>query len=174
LTVSWRLSQFDTTAKSATHIARAKSFYGAVRENCSETVLPYDYAISGGNLANIYSDREFATSQEEYYDNLEISLQLQNSALDLISKSGRRVDWDISQHNIGCSYTKFFELQVDKSLSMDIIDKAIYHLELSFQVRNSANMLQYWLSRRNFWRKYQYSRSKNAANQKIKFALGPF
>jgi|GEM_PF-4105278 len=30
------------------------------------------------------------------------------------------------------------------------------------------------LSRRNFWRKYQHSRSKSATNQKIKFALGPF
>jgi hypothetical protein len=63
-----------------------------------------------------------------------------------MSKSARPVDWGISQHNIGCSYTKFFELQADKSLSMDIIDKAIYHLELSFQVRDSANMLQYWVA----------------------------
>ena len=144
--VSWRLSKFDATEKSATHIARAKSFYGAVRENCSETVLTYYYAISGCNLANIYSDRKVATSQEEYYDNLETSLQLQNSALDLISKSGRPVEWGISQHNIGCSYTKFFELRADKSLSMDTIDKAIYHLELSFQVRDSASTLQYWVA----------------------------
>lgn len=55
--VSWRLSKFDAIEKFATHMARAKSFFVAVRENCSETVLPYYYAISGCNLANIYSDR---------------------------------------------------------------------------------------------------------------------
>jgi hypothetical protein len=143
--VCFRLSHFDATKKSATHLARAKYFHGAVHENCSEAVLPYYYAISGSNLAIIYSDRTFATSEEEYYANLEISLQLQNSVLNLISKSDRPVDWGISQHNIGWTYTKFFHLQNDKSLSMDIIDKAIDHIELSFQVRDPVNMLQYWV-----------------------------
>jgi transcriptional regulator with XRE-family HTH domain len=144
--VSWRLSQFDAAEKSAAHIDRATYFYEAVRENCSETVLPYYYAASSGTLAKIYSEREFATSDEEYYGNFEICLQLQNSALNSVSKSGRPVDWGILQHNIGHSYTKFAELQTDKHLLMDIIDRAIDHLELSFQVRDPDNMLQYWVA----------------------------
>jgi hypothetical protein len=129
--------------KFATHIANAKSFYDAVRTNCSETVLPNFYAVSGVNIANIYSDRDFARSDEEYYSNLELGLQLQNSALNLISKDDRPENWGISQHNIGHSYTKFFRMHEDKSLAMGIIDKAIYHLELSFQVRDWVEALQY-------------------------------
>jgi transcriptional regulator with XRE-family HTH domain len=144
--VSWRLSQFDGKEKFAKHIAKAKYFYETVRENCSEAVLSYHFAISGRRLASIYSDRELAASEGEYYDNLVISLQLQNSALNLISKSDHPVDWGISQHNLGLSYTQFFELQANKSLAMDIIDKAISHLELSFEVRDSASMLQYWVA----------------------------
>jgi hypothetical protein len=117
-----------------------------VHENCSETVLPYYYARSGGNLAIIYSESNFATSEKEYYRNLEICLQLQNSVLKLISKSDHPEDWGIVQHNIGCFYTNFFKAQADKFLSMEIIDKAIDHLELSFQVRNPANALQYWVA----------------------------
>src|ERR1700722_14651538 len=141
--VSWRLSQYDATENFARHIANAKSFYDAVHTNCSETVLPYYYAASGVNLANIYSDRDFASSSEEYYKNMELSLQLQNSALHLISKDDRPESWGISQHNIGHSYTKFFGLHEDKSLAMGTIDKAIYHLELSFQVRDWVEALQY-------------------------------
>jgi hypothetical protein len=39
--VSWRLSQFDIPKKFHMHIAQAKSIYETVRDNCSETVLPY-------------------------------------------------------------------------------------------------------------------------------------
>jgi transcriptional regulator with XRE-family HTH domain len=144
--VSLRLSEFDEKEKFITHIADAISFYEAVRKVCSETILPYYYAISGGNLAIIYSDREFAKSEKEYYDNLEYSLQIQKSALKILSQYDHPVDWGTFQHNIGCSCTKFFKLQVDRSSSMNIIDEAIYHLELSFQVRDSADMLQYWIA----------------------------
>jgi transcriptional regulator with XRE-family HTH domain len=105
--VSLRLFHFDSAENFDTHIGRAKYFYKAVRENCSTTVLPFYYAKSGGNLAIIYSEREFATSEEEYYRNLKISLQLQNSALDLTSKSDHPEDWGILQHNLGYSSTKF-------------------------------------------------------------------
>jgi transcriptional regulator with XRE-family HTH domain len=144
--VSWRLSQFDGKETFAAHIAKAKHLYEAVRENSSETVLSYYFAMSERRLASIYSNQDLAASREEYYDNLEISLRLQVSALNLISKSDHPIDWGISQHNLGLSYTLFFNLQADKPLSIDIIDKAISHLELSFQVRDSAGMLQYWVA----------------------------
>jgi transcriptional regulator with XRE-family HTH domain len=144
--VSWRLSHFDAKDNRATHLARAKIAYEAVRDNCSEAHLSYHYAMSGRRLANIYSDREFAASDAEYYDNLVVSLQLQESALSLISKSDRPIDWGISQHNIGLSYIQFFQQQADKTLSIDIINKAIHHLELSFEVRDPATMLQYWIA----------------------------
>ncbi len=128
------------------HLTRAKIAYEAVRENCSEAYLSYHYAMSGRRLANIYSDQEFAASTKEYYDNLVISLQLQESALSLTSKSDHPIDWGISQHNIGLSYIQFFRPQADRASSVDIINKAIHHLELSFQVRDPVTMLQYWVA----------------------------
>jgi transcriptional regulator with XRE-family HTH domain len=143
---NWRLSHFDAPDNFLMHTAKAKSFYETVRENCSETELPYYYAASGLNLASIYSDRKFAQSEQEYYANLENSLRIQNSAVKMISKTDMPVDWGILQHNLGCSYTKFFQLQANKHLSMNLIDKAIDHLELSFQVRDPIDMLQYWIA----------------------------
>jgi hypothetical protein len=143
---SWRLSQFDIPANFLTHIGKAKSFYETVRENFTETEQPYYHAAAGINLASIYSDREFARSEEEYYSHLEHSLHLQHSALKLVSRTDKPVDWGIFQHNMGCSYTKFFLLQVDKNLSIALIDKAVHHLELSFQVRDPIDMLQYWIA----------------------------
>jgi hypothetical protein len=128
------------------HIARAKELYETVRTNCSETVLPFYYIAATGNIGNIYSDRGCARSEEEYYSNLETGLDLQHSALKLVSKSHDRVDWGILQHNLGCSYTKFSKLQTDEHRFMDVIDKAIYHLELSFEVRDPTDMLQYWVA----------------------------
>jgi transcriptional regulator with XRE-family HTH domain len=144
--VNWRLSQFDAPENFATHIARAKSSYEAVRDSCSENILPYYYAASGGNIANVYSDRNFARTQEEYCENMKISLQIQISVLTMITKIDRPVDWGILQHNLGLCYIKFFELQHDKPRSMDIIDKAIHHLELSFEVRDPDDSLQYWIA----------------------------
>src|SRR6266702_173970 len=133
--VSWRLSQFDLPEIFPVHIAKAKSIYETVRENCSETILPYYYALSGVNIADIYSNREFAKSDEEYQHNLEISLQLQNKLLEIISEIDRPEQWGIAQHNIGRTYTELFASQKDKCQS-EIIDQAIYHLELSFRVRD--------------------------------------
>jgi hypothetical protein len=140
------MSHFDCPENFLMHTAKAVSLYTMVRENCSETKLPHFYAISGSNLASIYSDRKFARSEEEYYANLENGLRLQNSALQLISKTDEPIEWGILQHNIGHSYTDFFKMQTDKHLSMIVIDKAIHHLELSFQVRDSTDMLQYWIA----------------------------
>jgi hypothetical protein len=130
------------------HIAKAKSIYETVRENCSETVLPYYYAASGANIASIYADRKFAKSEEECRANFEIALKLQNESLKLKSKTDDPEGWGILQHNMGCIYTDFCKLQDDKLLSMGIIDKAIHHLELSFQVRASTDVdaFQYWVA----------------------------
>jgi transcriptional regulator with XRE-family HTH domain len=160
--ISWRLSQFDAPENFLMHIARAKSLYETVRENCSE--LSYYYAASGTNLASIYSDREFARSDEEYFANLENSLRIQNSVLKLISKTDTPIEWGVLQHNLGCSYTKFFQLQADKHLSMDLIDKAVHHLELSFQVRDPIDMLQYWIASRRSLGEALIDRSMHQAN----------
>jgi transcriptional regulator with XRE-family HTH domain len=144
--VNTRLSQFDSPEKFSAHLAKAKYFYETVRNNCSETALRYYYAMSGLRLGTIYFARNFSASEQEYYDNLKISLQFQNSAVTLISKSDHPIDWGILQHNLGLTYTLFFKLQTDKPLSMDLINKGICHLELSFQVRDSESMLQYWVA----------------------------
>jgi hypothetical protein len=144
--VNLRLAHFDAPDKFALHIATAKSFYEAVRENCSERVLPYYHAKAGSNLANIYSDRDFADSERAYRSNLETSIGLQKSALDSISKSDDPIGWGILQHNLGLSYTNFFQVQSDKSQSMGLIERAIHHLDLSFEVRDSTSVLQYWVA----------------------------
>jgi transcriptional regulator with XRE-family HTH domain len=145
--VSWRLSQFDIPKKFPIHIAKAKSIYETVRENCSEAILPYYYVLSGANIANIYSDPEFAKSDEEYRNSLEISLRLQNDILEATSETDRPEQWGISQHNIGLTYTQLFASQ-KAEYQLNIIDQAIYHLELSFKVRDpdDADQFQYWVA----------------------------
>lgn len=144
--ISWRLSQFDTRENFSSHVAKAKSRYEAVREQCSETIVPYYYAASGINLASLYSDRSVASSDEEYRSNLEKSLQLQHSALRLICKTDKPVDWGIAQHNLGCSYTQFAQSHADRQTSLKLANDAVHHLELSFEVRDPINMLQYWIA----------------------------
>jgi transcriptional regulator with XRE-family HTH domain len=146
--VSWRLSQFDVPRKFRMHVAKAKSIYETVHANCSEMILPYYYVASGANIASIYADRKFAKSEEECRANFKIALRLQEESLRLKSKTDDPEGWGILQHNMGCIYTDFCKLQDDKRLSMDIIDKAIHHLELSFQVRDLADVdaFQYWVA----------------------------
>jgi hypothetical protein len=60
-----RLAQFDNEERYHEHIATARTAYEAIRETCSETVLPYYYAISGGNLANVMAERKLAESGED-------------------------------------------------------------------------------------------------------------
>ena len=142
----WRLSQFDGKENFSEHITSAKRFYDAVHSSCSERVLPNKYALSGRRMANIYSDREFSSSDEEYYRNMEKSLKLQIALLRLLSKSEHPVDWGISHHNLGLTHIQFFRIQADKFASIEMIDKAILHLDLSFEVRDRVEMHQYWVA----------------------------
>ena len=142
----WRLSQFDAKENFSEHITSAKHFYDAVHGSCSERVLPNEYALSGRRIANIYSDRAFSSSDEEYYRNMEKSLKLQIASLRLLSKLEHPVDWGISHHNLGLAYIQFFKIQADEFAAIEIIDKAIFHLDLSFQVRDRVEMHQYWVA----------------------------
>ena len=74
-------------------------------------------------------------------------MQLQNKLLEIISEIDRPEQWGIAQHNIGLTYTELFASQKDKFQSK-IIDQAIYHLELSFTVRDpdDPDTLQYWVA----------------------------
>jgi hypothetical protein len=144
----YRLSEYDIPELYATHIAKAKSIAEAIRENTSEIMFPDYYEGSAALLANFYFDRRFASSHTEYRANLEISLKLNNAGLKLISKIYQPVRWGVYQHNIGLIYTRLFKFWVDKCQSIDLINKAINYLELSFQVRDpeSADDLQYWVA----------------------------
>lgn len=143
--VYWRMSQFDDPAKFSTHLTAAKAAYAEVRENTGPTCQPYFYAISGGNLANIYSDSAYSDG-EEYVSNLETALDLLLSAASAIDRTALPVDWGIFQHNLGCTYIKLFGARADQSASLGLIDKAIAHLDLSFEVRDPVEMLQYWIA----------------------------
>ena len=144
--VYWRMSQFDDPAEFDTHLMAAKAAYVAVREGTSPTSQPYYYAISGGNLANIYSDSAYSNGVEEYASNLKIALELLDIAVPAVDRDALPTDWGIFQHNLGCTYIKYFGAQSDPSSSIDLLDKEITHLELSFEVRDTFDMLQYWVA----------------------------
>ena len=142
----WRLSQFDDQVRYFEHIGAAIACDEAVRETCSDTTLPYYYAISGGNLASILLERKLADSDAAYLRNLERSVGLQLSALRALSKVDYPLEWGIFQHNIGLSYIRLFKLQLDPPSALDIIERAIDHIQSSFEVRDPENELQYWIA----------------------------
>jgi hypothetical protein len=144
----FRLSQFDVAENFVLHINLAKSLFERVRDSCSETVLTHYYVVSQGNLAMIYSMREFAKSDDEYRSNIAKSLELQNDALSLVSKIEEPERWGILQHNLGHSYTYYSRIQSDSSVALDMLNRAIYHADLSFEVRDWADeeTLQYWVA----------------------------
>jgi transcriptional regulator with XRE-family HTH domain len=144
--VSWRLSQFDNPENSLSHTIDARKHYEDVREICSEEFLPRHFASAGLNLANVFADRSLAKSDADYETNLQLGLSLQVSALRFFSKSMHPTEWGILQHNLGCSYIRLSNLRGDELKSVNDIENAIHHLELSFQVREPVDSLQYWVA----------------------------
>lgn len=144
--VSWRLSQFDVPEKSMNHLIEAKRHYEDARTICSEEFLPEKFGTLTVNLANIYSDHRLAESAEEYEENLHRALALQMSALRFISKSNNPTGWGIVQHNLGRSYIQLSNIRKDEAKSAADIENAIRHAELSFEVRNPEDSLQYWIA----------------------------
>ncbi len=144
--VSWRLSHFDVPEKAMSHLADAKRQYEEVRARCSEEFLPRIFASASLDLANVYSARRLAESADDYEKNLQFGLTLQLSALRFISKSNDPRGWGIVQHNLGCSYIHLSNARNDEAKSAADIEHAIRHLELSFEVRNPEDSLQYWIA----------------------------
>ena len=52
----------------------------------------------------------------------------------------------ILQHNLGCSYIDLSNTRAEEFKSAGDIENAIRHLELSFEVRDPENSLQYWVA----------------------------
>jgi transcriptional regulator with XRE-family HTH domain len=144
--VSWRSSQFDVPENAVSHLADAKSHYEDVRALCSEEFFPKIFATASVDLANVYSNRRLAISDQEYEKDLQFGLGLQLSALRFISKSGDATSWGILQHNLGCSYISLSNARSEKDKSAADIGNAIRHLESSFEVRNPEDSLQYWIA----------------------------
>jgi transcriptional regulator with XRE-family HTH domain len=144
--VGVRLAQFDIPENAMSHLATAKGHYEDVRALCSVESLPQIFATASLDLANVYSDRRLASSDTEYERNLQFALSLQLSALRFFSKSNDPTAWGILQHNLGCSYIDLSNTRTDESKSKGDIENAIHHLELSFEVRDPENSLQYWVA----------------------------
>jgi tetratricopeptide (TPR) repeat protein len=144
--VGVRLAQFDIPENAMSHLAEAKGHYEDVRAVCSEEFLPKTFATAGLDLANVYSDHRLAKSDLEYETNLQFALSLQLSALRFFSKSNDPTAWGILQHNLGCSYIDLSNTRTDESKSASDIENAIRHLELSLEVRDPENSLQYWVA----------------------------
>jgi transcriptional regulator with XRE-family HTH domain len=144
--VSVRLSHFDIPGTVMSHLVDAKSHYEEVRAVCSEEFMPKIFAKTGLDLANVYSNRRVAKSDEDYEANLKSALSLQLSALRFISKTDEPTEWGIVQHNLGCSYIELADIRTEAEKSVADIKNAIYHAELSFEVRNPDDSLQYWVA----------------------------
>jgi len=140
----WRLSHYDDAKNYREHIDKAKSLFEEVASETSKEKLSLLYSAAISNIANIYSDTEFAISPDEYASNLKRSLSLQLSALECSSQTDQPDEWGILQHNIGLTYIYLFGN--DDRTSIDLIDAAIRHLELSFDVRKPTTALQYWVA----------------------------
>ncbi len=78
--VSWRLSQFDVSEKTMSHLADAKRHYEDVRVRCSENFLPKMFATAGLDLANVYSDSRMAKSDLDFRANLQFAVSLHAEA----------------------------------------------------------------------------------------------
>ena len=141
-----RLSEFDVPENALLHLAEAKSHYENVRSLCSEKFLPEAYATAGLDLANVYSDLQLAKSDADYETNLQFALSLQLSALRFFTKADHPEAWGIVQHNLGCSYIALSNVRTDEANSAADITNAVRHLELSFEVRNPDDTLQYWVA----------------------------
>jgi transcriptional regulator with XRE-family HTH domain len=141
-----RLSEFDAPEKALVHLAEAKSHYENVRSQCSEGFLPKTFATAGLDLANVYSSRQLAKSVADYETNLQFALSLQLSVLRFFPKADDPRAWGIVQHNLGCSYIALSNVRTDEANSAADIANAVRHLELSFEVRNPDDSLQYWVA----------------------------
>jgi len=144
--VSFRLCQFDIPENATSHLADAKGHYEDVRALCSEEFLPNIFAIASVHLASVYSAGDLAKTDEEYEKNLQLALSLELSALRFISKSKDPRSWGVLQHNLGCSYIRLSNARSEEAKSAADIENAIRHLELSFEVRNPEDSLQYWVA----------------------------
>jgi hypothetical protein len=158
--VCWRRSQFDGDENFSLNIANAKRLYDSVRDECTQVILPFFRAISERRIANILSERANASSDKEYLSNLECSLKLQISAISFLSKEGYPEEWGISQHNLGLSYIYFFKARGHDIDSQSIIDRAVHHLDLSLEVRDAHEALQYWVASRRSMGEALIERSK--------------
>jgi hypothetical protein len=144
--VSLRLSQFDSPGNSLAHLADSKRHLEDVRDFCSESFLPYCFARAGLDLATVCYQRLLAKSDGEFEKNLETALSLQKSVLFFWSNFEDRTPWGVLQHNMGRSYTLLSELRSNETKSINDLENAIRHFELSFQVRDPEHSLQYWVA----------------------------
>jgi hypothetical protein len=142
----FRLSSFDNEEHLRAHTLNAKKHFEDVRETCSEVYLPNHFARAALNLASVYSARCLAETDSDYEQNLQLRLGLQMSALGYFSESENPLEWGIVQHNLSCTYINLSNLRANESKSVEDIEKAIRHAELSFQVRDPVNDLQYWIA----------------------------
>jgi transcriptional regulator with XRE-family HTH domain len=144
--VSWRLSDFDVPENAISHLAGAKGHYEDARACCSDQLLPKAFAMAGYLLANVYADRRLAKADADYESNLQIALSLELSTLRHFSKSDDPREWGVVHHNLGCHYLALSNIRIDAAKSITDIENAIYHAELSFEVRNPDDSLQYWVA----------------------------
>jgi len=73
-------------------------------------------------------------------------LELRLSGLNALDVAKWPEEWGIFQHNTGLSYIQLFQSIPDRCSKINLIDHAIDHLELSFEVRDREVALQYWIA----------------------------
>jgi len=104
--VAFRLSEFDPPEDARNQLYLAKQHYEDVRAACSEHVLPKHFGMASALLATVLGDRNLASSDSEYVDNLRRSIGLYLLALSFVSEVRDAEDWGKIQHNLGLAYTE--------------------------------------------------------------------
>jgi hypothetical protein len=120
--------------------------YEDVRACCSDEFQPKKFAMASYLLANVYAEHRLAKSNADYETNLQLAASLALSALRHFSNSDDPREWGVVHHNLGCEYLALADIRTDGAESVADVKNAIYHAELSFEVRNPEDSLQYWVA----------------------------
>jgi transcriptional regulator with XRE-family HTH domain len=144
--VGYRLSEFDAADNSLSHLEYAKVQLEEARSACSEHLLPMQSASIAINLANVYSHPLLSKTTADRVANLSLALELQNTALRLLPQAKEPERWGVLQHNLACSYVAMSKVSAVDADAVVLLNKAIQHADLSFEVRDPVESLQYWIA----------------------------
>ena len=141
-----RLAQFDRPELQSGHYWEGRRHFEDLRANADPRLMAEFRAFAEVNLATVLQERSTASSDAGHIENVLEALRLQVSAFSALTREKEAVQWGILQHNLACSFIKMASLQGDSSAAAADLEAAIEHANLSFEVRDGPDELQYWIA----------------------------